>query len=481
MAEVEGGRTTLPASSNIEMLPRGVADAPGGRAAATAYNHPMRLAWFSPMPPVRSGIASCSAELVSALGSEHEIDVFVHEPARSEAARSAHDFVWEHRARPYDLTVYQLGNSSHHDYQWPYLFRYPGLTVLHDAHLHHARAALLLRERRSDDYRIEFAANDPAAPIDGAELAIAGFDSFLHYEWPFIRLVCASARTVAVHSRAMREEIARLAPESRVAHVRLGHGTWLSDRDASARGARARQRHGIPADAIVFGCFGGLTPDKRVAQILDAFNAVVPYAPSACLLLAGAEAADYDLDAGIHRHGLVGRVIRTGYLATDDELTDAIAAADVTLNLRWPTAREVSGPWLRCLAAGRASIVIDLSHMTDVPSLDPRTWTANGAADVHPVTVAIDILDEDHSLRLAMRRLAADPDVRTALGRAAREFWIREHSPRVMLDDYRRLIAEAASVAVPSPALPPHITNTHSGLMTRILDDFGIAIPWSKI
>src|SRR4051794_17869194 len=118
----------------------------------------MRLAWFSPMPPVRSGIAACSAELVAALRGEHEIDVFVDEPVVKLAVTggsagprllSAHDFVWRHRARPYDLTIYQVGNSSHHDFLWPYLFRYPGLAVLHDAHLHHARAAALLRTRRA--------------------------------------------------------------------------------------------------------------------------------------------------------------------------------------------------------------------------------------------------------------------------------------------------------------------------------------------
>ena len=107
----------------------------------------MRLAWFSPMPPVPSGIAACSAGLVAALGDEHQIDVYVDEPVTRLApgTRSAHEFVWRHRLDPYDLTVYQLGNSSHHDFLWPYLFRYPGLTVLHDAHLHHARAAALLR------------------------------------------------------------------------------------------------------------------------------------------------------------------------------------------------------------------------------------------------------------------------------------------------------------------------------------------------
>src|SRR5688500_9873399 len=134
------------------------------------------------MPPVRSGIATNSAELVAALAGRYVIDVFVDAPARG--ARSAHDFVWLHRRRPYDLTVYQVGNSSHHNFLWPYLFRFPGLVVLHDVHLHHARAALLLTEGRTEQYRAEFTANHPGTNADLAEVAVAGFDSHLYYMWP---------------------------------------------------------------------------------------------------------------------------------------------------------------------------------------------------------------------------------------------------------------------------------------------------------
>src|SRR5215218_6951785 len=139
----------------------------------------LRLAWFSPMPPVRSGIAAYSAEVTTDLHDDYQIDVYVDasskdglaqlEPGQPHTPRSAHDFVWEHHNQPYDLTVFQLGNSSHHDFLWPYLFRYPGLTVLHDAHLHHARAAALLRQQRGGDYRDEFAANQPDLPPDLAE------------------------------------------------------------------------------------------------------------------------------------------------------------------------------------------------------------------------------------------------------------------------------------------------------------------------
>src|SRR3954462_15253359 len=142
----------------------------------------MRLAWFSPMPPARSGVAACSAELVSGLRDQDAIDVYVDDPLVNGSAgrRSAHEFPWRHRLQPYDLTVYQVGNSSSHDYLWPYLFRFPGIAVLHDIRLHHARAASLLRRGRSDLYRLEFIANHPAVSADLAELAVAGFDTELY-------------------------------------------------------------------------------------------------------------------------------------------------------------------------------------------------------------------------------------------------------------------------------------------------------------
>jgi glycosyltransferase involved in cell wall biosynthesis len=281
-----------------------------------------------------------------------------------------------------------------------------------------------------------------------------------------------------------------------------------------------RTARGINQDGVVFGVFGGLTPEKRVPQVLEAFASVLPYAPDAHLLMAGAPAEHYDVAADVQRLGLGERVTITGYLDDERELTACIAACDVALSLRWPTAREVSGPWLRALAAGRATIIMDLEHLADVPSLDPRTWTLNRGADaIHPpgrrsqrppltaglssfgatspsaaprvpspgspvpsaVTVAIDVLDEAHSLRLGMRRLASDADLRRTLGAAAREYWRYEHSPERMVADYLDILPRAAAKPVPHPVLPPHLVNDGDRRLHLLLADVGVGSPWDKL
>ena len=265
-------------------------------------------------------------------------------------------------------------------------------------------------------------------------------------------------------------------------------------RISSARAA-VRASYGIRDDAVVFGVFGGLMPDKRIPQVLDALSAIVPYAPSAQLLLAGASPRHYDPAADVRQRGLGDRVTITGYLASELELTDCIAACDVSLNLRWPTAREMSGPWLRALAGARPTITIDLAHLVDVPSIDPRTWKMNTAASGSsllasrsespnseppaasrdPVTVAIDILDEDHSLRLAMRRLATDPALRASLGAAGQRYWEREHSLPRMADDYECALTEAAGLRAPTIRVPEHLVSNGERVLKEVLSEFGLS------
>ena len=425
------------------------------------------------MPPVRTGIAACSAQLVADLGRRHLIDVYPE--------HGAHDFIPRHLQFPYDLVVYQLGNSSHHDYIWPYLFRYPGLSVLHDATLHHARAASLLRSKREDDYRAEFAASEPGAAPGGAELAVRGFDNHLYYTWPMTRLVIEASRATAVHTRLLADDLRSRYRSATLTAIRLSQGEQIDATRVSDARSRIRGRYGIPQDAVLFATFGGLTPEKRLRQVLDAMAATLPHSAEARLLLAGGAAGHFDLTEEVRARRLEPFVTITNYIETDDEFTDHIAACDVSLNLRWPTAREVSGPWLRALALGRATVITDLAHLADVPALDPRTWrvpptVAAPVAEPAAVAVAIDLLDEDHSLRLAMRRLAVDAGLRAQLGTAGQRYWREHHSPESMLEDYDRAIELAMNRPAPAPTLPRHLRVEPDEHARTLLAPFGAAV-----
>ena len=275
-----------------------------------------RLAWFSPMPPVRSGVAACSADLVRALSEAYAIDVFVDEPVARLArdTRSAHEFVWRHAQAPYRPDRFSDGQLVEPRLHLAVPVPVSGLTVLHDVHLHHARAAALLRNRRASDYRVEFRWNHPVADPNLAEVAIAGFDTHLYYSWPMTRLAAETSRLVAVHSPALVDMLAVDAPAARIDVVRLGHGTTMTpDAQQTAR-CDVRTRYGVPPDAVLFGCFGSLAPDKRIPEVLSALEDIVRYVPTAHLLLAGAPASHYDVASDVRRRGLDARTRLTGYL-----------------------------------------------------------------------------------------------------------------------------------------------------------------------
>lgn len=433
----------------------------------------MRLAWFSPLPPVRSGIATDNADLLAILDRDHAIDRFVEAgtgvggsgtPTPVPAQFSAHDFVWKHRQAPYDLVVYQLGNSPAHDYIWAYLAPYPGLVVVHDPMVHHARARQLLIGGRADDYRREFQFDHPDAPPDFAEYVVQGMGGSIYYFYSMLRVPIETARLVAVHNPRVADDLRPAFPDASIEAIHLGKPPL--DTSAALR-RRVRATMGVADSCVLFAAFGKITEAKRIGPILRAFATLVrdglggPGSIDARLLLAG-DTADYpSLDAEVEATGVADRIFVTGYIE-DDSVAGYLSAADACLCLRWPTAQETSGSWLQCLAAGRATVITDLAHLVDIPST---------------VTLRVDLLDEERSLSSAMGSLASDAALRSTLGRAGHEYWAAHHTLDATAADYRRIIQQAiARPARPATNLPSHFLEDYSGLAKDITRRFGVEV-----
>src|SRR4051812_33431040 len=427
----------------------------------------VRIAWFSPLPPIRSGIATYSAAIVPRLSGTHAIDCFSEENAR--------DFVWQARRDPYDLVVYQLGNAPCHDFMWVYLAAYPGLVVLHDARLHHARARALLQQERFDDYRREFWYDHPHARRDFVEYAVAGLGGPIYYCWAMLRVVMRTARLVAVHNARVATDLREEFPDTSIETIRLGTasaGAGAPGQDEAAR-ARVRRTLDIPESAVLFTAFGKMTAEKRIGAIVRAFDAIAGERGDVHMMLAG-DTSTFGGEKPPWSGAAHASRIHVSRHVPDEAIGDYLAASDACLCLRWPTALETSAAWVQCLAAGRATIITDLAHLVDIPSIDLRNRRASNPS-AEAVALRIDPLDEHDSLVLAMRALADEPLLRQSLGRAGSAYWRTNHSMEIMVRDYEQLITHAAARPAPvATDLPPHFTADYTGAAREIAAQFGV-------
>ncbi|MFN7980040.1 MAG: glycosyltransferase, partial [Vicinamibacterales bacterium] len=325
---------------------------------------------------------------------------------------------------------------------------------------------------RTDDYAAEFRANHPDAPPDLALLFAGGHGGSLYTHWPFVRLVLQGARLSAVHSPGLARRLGA-AHDVEVETLPMGVPDPLDPAPVDAAAVRAR--YGVPADAFLLGAVGGVTPEKRLPQVLTAMQALI--ALPIHLLVVGAPAAHYDLAADAAARGLADRVHVTGFVP-DAELGAHLAALDACACLRWPSNGETSASWWRAMAAGRATIVTDLPHQTEIPVRDARTWQAiSGAAT--PVAAAVRILDEHRGLVTALQILATDAAARHAMGAAARAYWAAHHTLESMADAYVPLLARAAARPAPAMPRPLHLDETGEERVRELLAPFDLPLPAS--
>jgi hypothetical protein len=112
------------------------------------------------------------------------------------------------------------------------------------------------------------------------------------------------------------------------------------------------------------------------------------------------------------------------------------------------------------------------------PALDPQTWQPRGWSNQTPIVISIDPRDEEHSLSLALRRLATEPALRDALGSAAHEWWRRHATLDHAVQAWRSILAEAVTATPTSRPSnwPTHLTADGTERARELLSEFGATV-----
>lgn len=391
------------------------------------------LAYVSPLPPQKSGIATYSAELLPELSRHYDIECIV--PDDYTIAEDLHDEIGAYiklrkvgdflrNSADFERVLYHIGNSEFHAHMFGMLEEVPGVVVQHDFFLSGVLSYLESHDGirnlwseslyRSHGYR--------ALQV---RFAPQGFMDAL-WKYPSNRQVVEGALGIIVHSPSTRTLARKWLPKSLadpisvIPHMRVIPPKI--ERDA------ARKALQIGKDDFVVCSFGIMGETKLSRRLLECWLAsrTSERKTSRLIFVGQPDAGEYGagITERIANSDRPGRVTITGWV--DDDLYRLyLEACDVAVQLRTRSRGETSGTILDCMAYGKAAIINAHGSAADLPS--------DGV-------IMLEDQFSDDDLTHSLEELFDDPSGVLALGTRAQKVIREQHSPRRCAEEYARAI-----------------------------------------
>lgn len=412
----------------------------------------LRIAYCSPVNPVSSGISDYSEELLPFLGQYADITLFAerdvvptNEHLRQHLAVQPLDLLPRlHRQHPFDAVVYHMGNSPAHGTIYELIHQIPGVVVLHDWVLHHFKLWYAAERQKNVAAYLQNMQTRYGAPGERVARNMSrGRLQDQAFTMPLVEDVIERARGIIGHSRLVVERARAIKSSLPAAVVPMGVPLPpLIDR------IEARNALGLPLDAPVWASFGHINPYKRIESTLRAFARFRAKHGNARYVLVGSVSPNYDVHALVRRLQLNDAVLITGHVPQNNfELY--VAAADLCLNLRAPTAGETSASLLRLLAAGRPTLVSALDTFNELPD---------------DVCAKVDADRSEGALILAYAELFQQyPSTAQQLGANARRYVAEQHTLDGAAQRYINFLSEVYGWGDVPKQRPPlwNIGNSH--------------------
>ncbi|USI72360.1 glycosyltransferase [Sphingomonas morindae] len=374
------------------------------------------LAFVSPLPSDRSGVATYSAALLPELGRHFDIECIITGDTIVTDAWIQANYVirdlafFERNAAHYDHILYSIGNSHFHGHMLDLVQRYPGVVLLHDFFL-------------SD--LIEWLSTTGVAPAEEFLRALYlshGLGALLFEQthgrsaainrYPCNRAVLEAANGVIVHSNWAIEQTRTLYSAALADNFALiPHLRAVPRVD---RRTEARARLGVADDEVLVCSFGILTERKRSIDLINAWRAsATGRSTHARLVFVGENSGGA---YGERIDALVAETPNlsiTGY-AADEQYQDYLAAADLAVQIRTQSRGETSGTVLDCLANRVPLIVNAHGPMAELP--DDIVFKLADSFSTEALAATID-------------NVIADPETAGAQSQRAVAFLKAEHAP----------------------------------------------------
>ncbi len=393
---------------------------------STAAQKRQSLAYISPLPPERTGIADYSAEILPSLSKLYDITLIVNQEDCNLPNEiydlNVRNVEWfKENSSLFDRVVYHFGNSSFHSHMFDLLAQYPGVVVLHDFYLSGIISHITAYEAGFWDRYLYWSHGYSGLK----ERYVSGSWLKVVMDWPANGPVLQSAVGVIVHSEFSKNLAKRFYNES------------LSKNWSVVPHARAlpnllnrqeiRSTLGFKDDDFVVCSFGIMGLNKQNDRLLRAWNNSTLSRNENCYLIFVGQEDQGEYGKRVREiisDGIEGRVKITGY-ASPELYREYLSVADMAVQLRTSSHGETSGTVCDCMAHGVPTIV-----------------NQHGAMNELPDRCVVKISDEytDEELVAALEGLYFDESKRGVLSKKSSEYVRNELSPKVITKEYHLAI-----------------------------------------
>lgn len=430
-----------------------------------------RMAYFSPLPNQKTGIADYSAELLPALARYFNIDLFTDEINVEDPYITANFNVFHFheiatKYDEYDIVIYHVGNSRFHVHMYELIQNYPGVVVLHDFFIG-GLVACVGTEKSSPDFLANELLFSHGTNCDFSLETECGVHKTIQ-DFPCNLRLLHAAKGIIVHSPYSIGLMRQYYPteiDTPIRHIR--HMRKTVSQISYEERMILRRKMGFSEQEIVIAAFGGIAPSKLAHLLVKAFIKLNESRDSRVRLVFVGE-----LFSGVYSDQ-ISKMISDSKLREQIQITGYqeresyehyLYAADMGVQLRSCSRGETSGAILDCLAFGLPVIINDYATFADYP-------------DVVVCKVSADVGEME--LAEAMEKLISSHGKRAEYSSRGRLYIEEKHDPELIAADYAvaidhfkrrkeamnrpRLITEVAQIVAPYPISPDelHLISKH--------------------
>lgn len=334
----------------------------------------MRLAYFSPFNPIRTGISDFSEELIWYLKKYIQIDLFIDEyiientKIRNEFnIININEYHKENVRKQYDVALFQLGNNAQaHETIINMFLKYGGIIEIHDIAMHHYLAETTLLKGNSEDY---IRTMQYCHGTKGLELAKLFLEGNIAPPWETNSLkysVCKhyidKADAIIVHSDMAKQTVKAMNINKPVTCIPL-HTPEIIENYSEIK-KKNKELLKIEKDIVMIGSFGYMDHNKRISSILKAISKLKKYMKIKYFIVGKMQ--DNTVLSMINDLNIKNEVTITGFV-TSELMYQYMKACDICINLRYPTQGESSSILHRMIGFGKPIVLTKIGTYEEYP------------------------------------------------------------------------------------------------------------------